>query len=98
MSEDPGAADRERLRRTFDDTAERYHRARPDYPGRLIDDLVRLAGLHPGSHLLEIGCGTGTGADGRQRLLSPTAEAHRRRPGALPVDVRGGAQTCRVGR
>jgi SAM-dependent methyltransferase len=57
MAEVP--SERERLRRTFDSAAERYHRARPDYPDRLYDDLVRLAVLRPGSRLLEIGCGTG---------------------------------------
>jgi SAM-dependent methyltransferase len=52
-------AERERLRETFDQTAERYHRARPDYPEALYDDLVALAGLAPGDRLLEVGCATG---------------------------------------
>ena len=52
-------ADRERLRRTFDQAAERYDRVRPDYPGALFDDLVALAGLTPGDHLIEVGCATG---------------------------------------
>jgi SAM-dependent methyltransferase len=51
--------DRERLRVTFDSAAERYDHARPDYPDALLDELVRLAGLRPGSPLLEVGCGTG---------------------------------------
>jgi len=59
MSEDNVVPDRERLRRRFDDAAESYHRARPDYPERLFDDLVSLAGLRSGGDLLEIGCGTG---------------------------------------
>ncbi|CAN5215156.1 class I SAM-dependent methyltransferase [soil metagenome] len=56
VSED---GDRDRLRRTFDASAEGYHTARPDYPDRLFDDLVRLATLSPGASVLEIGCGTG---------------------------------------
>ncbi|HYX58713.1 MAG TPA: methyltransferase domain-containing protein, partial [Streptosporangiaceae bacterium] len=51
--------DRERLRRTFDAAAARYDRVRPEYPGALFDDLVALAGLKPGDHLLEVGCATG---------------------------------------
>lgn len=52
-------ADRENLRRTFDASAALYHRARPDYPEELFDDLVRLAKLERGARLLEVGCGTG---------------------------------------
>jgi SAM-dependent methyltransferase len=51
--------DRERLRQTFDRAAERYDRVRPDYPEALFDDLVTLAGLTPGDHLIEVGCATG---------------------------------------
>jgi SAM-dependent methyltransferase len=52
-------AERERLRETFDQAAEMYHRVRPDYPEALFDDLVALAGLEPGDRLLEAGCATG---------------------------------------
>src|SRR3954463_11880016 len=48
-----------RLRTTFDADAARYDRARPGYPSALFDDLAALAGLGPGSRVLEIGCGTG---------------------------------------
>jgi SAM-dependent methyltransferase len=48
--------DRERLRTTFGDDAERYDRARPGYPAELFDDL---AALTSGRRVLEIGCGTG---------------------------------------
>ena len=51
--------ERERLRQTFDRAAERYDRVRPDYPEILFDDLIALAGLAPGDHLLEVGCVTG---------------------------------------
>src|ERR1700749_1713030 len=51
--------DRERLRQTFDQAAERYDRVRPDYPEALFDDLVALAGLTTGDHLIEVGCATG---------------------------------------
>ena|SRR5215831_4425738 len=50
---------RERLAATFDRAADLYQRARPDYPDALFDDLVAVAELRPGSHLLEVGCATG---------------------------------------
>ncbi len=46
-------------RASFDRAAELYERARPEYPDELIDDVVVLAGLQPGSRVVEIGCGTG---------------------------------------
>jgi len=51
--------DRERLRQTFGAVAELYDRARPEYPVEVFDDLANLAGLEPGSRVLEIGPGTG---------------------------------------
>ncbi|WP_405776815.1 class I SAM-dependent methyltransferase [Streptomyces sp. NBC_01538] len=47
------------LRDTFDEAAQLYDRARPRYPQDLVADLVRAAGLGPGSRVLEIGPGTG---------------------------------------
>ena len=37
--------DRERLRTTFNSAASLYHRARPEYPAALYDELVWLARL-----------------------------------------------------
>jgi len=51
--------DRERLAATFDSVAGLYHQARPEYPGELYDELIRLACLRPGDRLLEVGCATG---------------------------------------
>lgn len=47
-----------RLRRTFNEDAERYDRARPRYPAQMFDDLAAAA-VPPGARVLEIGCGTG---------------------------------------
>lgn len=55
----PEQRDRERLRTTFASVAEQYDRARPTYPAAVFDDLAALAGLRPGSRVLEIGPGTG---------------------------------------
>jgi SAM-dependent methyltransferase len=51
--------DRERLRTTFDQAAELYQDARPEYPEELFDRLIELAGLRPGDRILEIGAGPG---------------------------------------
>jgi SAM-dependent methyltransferase len=48
---------RDELRRTFDEDAERYDRARPRYPVQLLDDLLALAGGPV--DVLDVGCGTG---------------------------------------
>ena len=51
--------DRERLRTTFDQAAELYQDARPEYPGELFDRLTADARLQPGDRVLEIGAGPG---------------------------------------
>lgn len=51
-------------RSVFDEAAEAYDIARPEYPPELIDKLIELAQLPASARILEIGCGTGqiTGA------------------------------------
>lgn len=51
--------DRERLASTFDVAADRYQRARPEYPVALYERLLDVTQLRPPSRLLEIGCATG---------------------------------------
>jgi SAM-dependent methyltransferase len=50
---------RERLGRTFDQAANLYQRARPEYPTELYERLIEVTGLALTAHLLEIGCATG---------------------------------------
>jgi len=52
-------SERADMRRTFDSAASCYQQARPEYPTALLEELVRLAELQPGDHLLEIGCASG---------------------------------------
>jgi len=43
----------------FDQIANVYKVARPDYPEALIEDVVSYADLRQGDPILEVGCGTG---------------------------------------
>jgi SAM-dependent methyltransferase len=52
-------ASTDRLRSSFDEAAELYDRARPEYPTAVFDELAELAEIGPGARVLEIGCGTG---------------------------------------
>jgi len=47
------------LRAIFDEEAELYERARPQYPDELIANLADLARVAPGCRVAEIGPGTG---------------------------------------
>lgn len=58
------------LRTMFDRDADLYDRARPGYPPELFVDLADLAGLGPGSSVLEIGPGTGQATAGLVALGS----------------------------
>ena len=51
--------DRRDLAESFDQAAAGYQSARPDYPDDLFTDVIATAGLRPGDHVLEIGCGPG---------------------------------------
>jgi SAM-dependent methyltransferase len=46
-------------RKSFNEVAELYDRARPRYPPDLVEELAGAAGLGPDSRVLEIGPGTG---------------------------------------
>jgi ubiquinone/menaquinone biosynthesis C-methylase UbiE len=43
----------------FDGLANLYGQFRPDYPEAAIDFIVTRSGLRPGSHVVDVGCGTG---------------------------------------
>ena len=51
--------DRERLRRTFDQAAQLYQYARPEYPEELFNRLMDVTGLRSGDQVLEVGAGPG---------------------------------------
>ena len=46
-------------RRSYDQIAQLYDRARPGYPEALFDDIVTYADLKGDARILEIGCGAG---------------------------------------
>jgi ubiquinone/menaquinone biosynthesis C-methylase UbiE len=46
-------------RERFSGAAGRYARFRPSYPDALVDWVVDDAGLRPGDHVADVGCGTG---------------------------------------
>jgi hypothetical protein len=46
--------DNKKLRESFEQAANIYQQARPDYPEELFDDLINEANLNPGDRLLEV--------------------------------------------
>lgn len=50
---------RQRLRKTFNQSADVYDHIRPGYPKALVDDVIALSGIPKQGRILEIGCGTG---------------------------------------
>lgn len=52
-------ARRRRRRALFDAVADRYDTSRPRYTADVVDHLADITGLHAGSAVLEVGCGTG---------------------------------------
>lgn len=53
------AANARQYGKVFDEIAEEYDRIRPAYPGELVDEACRIAGIGAGDRVLEIGCGSG---------------------------------------
>jgi len=53
------AGERDTFRVRFEEDVDGYDRTRPVAPGAVFDEVVRVAGLGPGSSVLEIGPGTG---------------------------------------
>jgi SAM-dependent methyltransferase len=43
----------------FEEVADLYNEVRPGYPERLVDDILALSGIRPGSRILEVGTGPG---------------------------------------
>ncbi|MGI8449463.1 MAG: class I SAM-dependent methyltransferase [Streptosporangiaceae bacterium] len=59
VSRDPEPHQCRQVAESFGADAERYDRARPSYPGALVERIVAAS---PGSEVLDVGCGTGIAA------------------------------------
>jgi hypothetical protein len=85
---------RERQRLAFGRVAELYDRARPTYPGAVVDRVIERAGLRAGARIVEVGAGAG-----KPRCCSPTAASASSRsspvarwrgsPDSLPTSLAG---------
>ncbi len=73
-----------------------YERGRPGYPANAVAWITAMAGLGPGSAVLDLAAGTGkltqqlTGTGARVIAVEPVA-AFRAALGRLPVDIRDGS-------
>ncbi len=47
------------LKTTFSRVSELYNYSRPDYPQKLIDDIIKISKINNKSKILDIGCGSG---------------------------------------
>ena len=83
---------------SFGSDAERYDRARPSYPGALVQRIVAAS---PGADVLDVGCGTGIAA--RQfeaagcRVLGVDPDARMAGGGPAEWDRGRGSQVRRLG-
>lgn len=91
VSPDPGAYKHRQVAESFGTDAQRYDRARPDYPGALVQRIVAAS---PGLDFLDVGCGTGIAARQFQaagcRVLGVEPDARMAglaRRGGLEVEV-----------
>lgn len=73
-----------RYGRVFDDVAEAYDEVRSGYPGELIDAALEIGRLGEGSHVVEVGCGTGKLTEA---LVARGLRVEAVDPGANMVDV-----------
>ena len=56
----------------FDQIADAYKAARPDYPEALVEDVLSYAELKPKDEILEVGCGAGQATKGFASRGFPT--------------------------
>ncbi|MFA6272169.1 MAG: class I SAM-dependent methyltransferase [Patescibacteria group bacterium] len=52
-----------KLGNSFNSVSKSYDRYRPDYPQKLIDDIILYSGIQESSNILEIGTGSGLASE-----------------------------------